>query len=157
MYDLDSRIYLYTHTLHSERPWNESLSARISEVQESFKNIPSMLYFSPSSVTFDGIGVYAAEALPKGINFYQSQYIHNINIQSNNVVIRKHIIVYFLGISVVCLLFLFGKYTFMYMWAVPVKIPRYFTALFGRSSVVIWYSWAIPNAGLIPFNKIRLY
>ena len=52
----------------AERPWNESLSAKISEVQQSFKNIPSMLYFSPSSVAFDGIGVYAAESLPKGIN-----------------------------------------------------------------------------------------
>ena len=54
-------------SLHSpERPWNESLSSKIAEVQESFKNIPSMLYFSPSSVSFDGIGVYTAEALPKG-------------------------------------------------------------------------------------------
>ena len=51
----------------AERPWNESLSAKISEVQQSFKNIPSMLCFSPSSVAFDGIGVYAAESLPKGI------------------------------------------------------------------------------------------
>ncbi|CAI8055875.1 PR domain zinc finger protein 12 [Geodia barretti] len=50
----------------SKRPWNESLSSKIAEVQESFKNIPSMLYFSPSSVTFDGIGVYVAETLPKG-------------------------------------------------------------------------------------------
>jgi hypothetical protein len=51
----------------SKRPWNESLSSKIAEVQDSFKNIPSMLYFSPSSVTFDGIGVYAAETLPKGL------------------------------------------------------------------------------------------
>ena len=49
-----------------ERPWNETLSAKIAEVQESFKNIPSMLYFSPSSVSVDGIGVYSAEPLPKG-------------------------------------------------------------------------------------------
>ena len=49
-----------------ERPWNETLSAKIAEVQESFKNIPSMLYFSPSSVSVDGIGIYSAEPLPKG-------------------------------------------------------------------------------------------
>lgn len=28
-----------------------------------------MLYFSPSSVSIDGIGVYSAEPLPKGENF----------------------------------------------------------------------------------------
>jgi hypothetical protein len=50
-----------------KRPWNEALSSKIAEVQDSFKNIPSMLYFSPSSVTFDGVGVYAAEVLPKGV------------------------------------------------------------------------------------------
>lgn len=88
--------------MYTERPWNEALSAKISEVQESFKNIPSMLYFSPSSVTFDGIGVYAAEALPKGINFYQPLYIHNI--PPNSIVICKRMM-YFLGKSVVCLLF----------------------------------------------------
>lgn len=49
----------------SERPWTESLSVRIAEVQEAFKNIPQMLYFSPSSIALDGIGVYAAETLPK--------------------------------------------------------------------------------------------
>ena len=52
--------------IFAERPWNESLSARIAEVQQAFKNIPQMLYFSPSSVALDGIGVYAAESLPKG-------------------------------------------------------------------------------------------
>ena len=57
----------YTRLFPAERPWNESLSSKIAEVQESFKNIPSMLYFSPSSVTFDGIGVYVAETLPKGL------------------------------------------------------------------------------------------
>ena len=48
-----------------KRPWNESLSSKIAQVQSSFKNIPPTLYFSPSSVTFDGIGVYAAVTLPK--------------------------------------------------------------------------------------------
>ena len=47
----------------SKRPWNES---KIAQVQSSFKNIPPTLYFSPSSVTFDGVGVYAAVTLPKG-------------------------------------------------------------------------------------------
>ena len=68
-------MYVYNYTTiactHAreciERPWNEALSSKIAEVQDSFKNIPSMLYFSPSSVTFDGIGVYAAEILPKGM------------------------------------------------------------------------------------------
>ena len=50
----------------SKRPWNESLSSKIAQVQSSFKNIPPALYFSPSSVTFDGVGVYAAITLPKG-------------------------------------------------------------------------------------------
>ena len=59
-----TRECMHTYT---ERPWNEALSSKIAEVQDSFKNIPSMLYFSPSSVTFDGVGVYAAEILPKGI------------------------------------------------------------------------------------------
>lgn len=54
----------YTYT--SERPWNESLSARIAEVQECYKNIPPKLYFSPSSVSLEGIGVYTAELLPQG-------------------------------------------------------------------------------------------
>ena len=49
----------------SKRPWNESLSSKIAQVQSSFKNIPPTLYFSPSSVTFDGVGVYAAVTLPK--------------------------------------------------------------------------------------------
>ena len=53
--------------IYAERPWNESLSARIAEVQDCYKNIPSKLYFSPSSVSFEGIGVYAAEPLPQGI------------------------------------------------------------------------------------------
>ena len=52
---------------YAERPWNESLSARIAEVQDCYKNIPPKLYFSPSSVSFEGIGVYAAEPLPQGI------------------------------------------------------------------------------------------
>ena len=56
----------YDHIHIAERPWNESLSSKIAKVQESFKNIPSMLYFSPSSVSFDGVGVYTAEALPQG-------------------------------------------------------------------------------------------
>ena len=51
----------------SKRPWNESLSSKIAQAQSSFKNIPLTLYFSPSSVTFDGVGVYAAITLPKGI------------------------------------------------------------------------------------------
>ncbi len=50
----------------TERPWNESLSAKIAKVQEAFKNIPPMLYFAPSSVIYDGVGVYAAEQLPQG-------------------------------------------------------------------------------------------
>lgn len=54
----------------AERPWNESLSSKIAKVQESFKNIPSMLYFSPSSVSFDGVGVYTAEALPQGTSHW---------------------------------------------------------------------------------------
>lgn len=54
----------------SERPWTESLSARIAEVQDAFKNIPQMLYFAPSSIALDGIGVYAAETLPKGSFIY---------------------------------------------------------------------------------------
>ena len=49
---------------YTERPWNEALSSKIAD---SFKNIPSMLYFSPSSVTFTRVGVYAAEILPKGM------------------------------------------------------------------------------------------
>ena len=57
-------VHVFGHSV--ERPWNETLSAKIAEVQESFKNIPSMLYFSPSSVSVDGIGVYSAEPLPKG-------------------------------------------------------------------------------------------
>ena len=60
-------IIIITLCVRIERPWNEALSSKIAEVQDSFKNIPSMLYFSPSSVTFDGIGVYAAETLPKGM------------------------------------------------------------------------------------------
>ena len=55
-----------TLSTYSERPWNESLSARIAEVQDCYKNIPPKLYFSPSSVSFEGIGVYAAEPLPQG-------------------------------------------------------------------------------------------
>ena len=51
----------------SKRPWNESLSSKIAQAQSSFKNIPLTLYFSPSSVTFYGVGVYAAITLPKGI------------------------------------------------------------------------------------------
>lgn len=43
------------------------MNSRIAEVEQAFKNIPQMLYFSPSSVAYDGIGVYAAESLPKGI------------------------------------------------------------------------------------------
>lgn len=61
------------HVLHAERPWNESLSAKIAKVQEAFKNIPPMLFFSPSSVIYDGVGVCAAEHLPKG-NEYASLY-----------------------------------------------------------------------------------
>ena len=55
---------------YAERPWNESLSARIAQVQDCYKNIPPKLYFSPSSVSFEGIGVYAAEPLPQGITTY---------------------------------------------------------------------------------------
>lgn len=61
--------------LHAERPWNEALSSKIAEVQDSFKNIPSMLYFSPSSVNFNGIGVYAAEILPKGVQILLSLFL----------------------------------------------------------------------------------
>lgn len=49
-----------------EHQLKESLSSRIAEVEQAFKNIPQMLYFSASSVAYDGIGVYAAESLPKG-------------------------------------------------------------------------------------------
>ena len=56
----------YYFNVYAERPWNESLSARIAEVQDCYKNIPPKLYFSPSSVSFEGIGVYAAETLPQG-------------------------------------------------------------------------------------------
>ena len=66
--------------VYIERPWNEALSSKIAEVQDSFKNIPSMLYFSPSSVTFDGIGVYAAETLPKGMIRTFSVFIKKINL-----------------------------------------------------------------------------
>ena len=66
-----ANIALYEILLHNnsciERPWNEALSSKIAEVQDSFKNIPPTLYFSPSSVAYDGIGVYVAETLPKGI------------------------------------------------------------------------------------------
>lgn len=62
-------LYDYLH-VHAERPWNESLSARIAEVQDCYKNIPPKLYFSPSSVSFEGIGVYAAEPLPTGSYTY---------------------------------------------------------------------------------------
>ena len=63
-FNWQSLIYIHPSI---ERPWNEALSSKIAEVQDSFKNIPSMLYFSPSSVNFNGIGVYAAEILPKGM------------------------------------------------------------------------------------------
>lgn len=52
-----------------EHEWKDSLNARIEEVQQAFKNIPQMLRFSPSSVSLDGIGVYAAESLPKGTQY----------------------------------------------------------------------------------------
>lgn len=61
-----------TAITYAERPWNESLSARIAEVQDCYKNIPPKLYFSPSSVSFEGIGVYAAEPLPQGSYTYHS-------------------------------------------------------------------------------------
>ena len=63
----------------TERPWNESLSTKIAEVQESFKNIPPMLYFSPSSVSVDGIGVYVTEPLPRGLLTAYLHAEHNIN------------------------------------------------------------------------------
>lgn len=44
----------------AECQWKASLNAHMEEVQQTFKNIPQMLYFSPSSVALSGIGVYAA-------------------------------------------------------------------------------------------------
>lgn len=84
-------------TIHSiERPWNEALSSKIAEVQDSFKSIPSTLYFSPSSVTFDGIGVYAAETLPKGawpytqVHFMYSNFITNRLINSISLIFHLY-------------------------------------------------------------------
>lgn len=60
---------IHTHfacCLHAEHQLKESLNSRIAEVEQAFKNIPQMLYFSASSVAYNGIGVYAAESLPKG-------------------------------------------------------------------------------------------
>ena len=50
-------------------------------MQQSFKNIPPKLYFSPSSVRFDGIGVYAAEPLPQGM--YLCMFIARIRIRGS--------------------------------------------------------------------------
>ena len=74
---LQHALWLHIHLLfYAERPWNESLSARIAQVQDCYKNIPPKLYFSPSSVSFEGIGVYAAEPLPQGItNYYSNFYV----------------------------------------------------------------------------------
>lgn len=62
-----SDIGWYNYVFAAEHQLKESLNLRIAEVEQAFKNIPEMLYFSPSSVAYDGIGVYAAESLPKGV------------------------------------------------------------------------------------------
>lgn len=74
-------------TTITERPWNEALSLKIAEVQQSFKNIPPKLYFSPSSVRFDGIGVYAAEPLPQGIITYNHNVMYLYTLHLNHTII----------------------------------------------------------------------
>jgi hypothetical protein len=70
---------------YAERPWNESLSARIAQVQDCYKNIPPKLYFSPSSVSFEGIGVYTAEPLPQGtkIIMFDALYLSKLIVKRN--------------------------------------------------------------------------
>lgn len=68
--------------ISAEHQWQDSLKSKIAQVQQAFKNIPQMLYFSPSSVICHGIGVYAAQALPKGNNTTTKTNCGNNNIMT---------------------------------------------------------------------------
>ena len=63
---------VYSNTDHLR---SEFVKRRLAEVQQLYRNIPSILHFTFSTVAMDQIGVAASQTLPKGVHVIRTCFL----------------------------------------------------------------------------------